>query len=99
MRLIDADALLDEFTEDCPQIPNDKVDVHAIGMYHQYQHDTYKIVNAPTVDAVEQKHGHWIYDYESNKFDCSICGLSMVRNSYVFCPWCGANMNEEVKIL
>lgn len=94
MRLIDADALLDVLAEECPQIPNDKVDIHAIGMYHQYQHDTYMIVNAPTIDAVEQKHGHWEL-INNDYIACSLCGERLTKNRFMpYCDNCGASMTK-----
>lgn len=94
MRLIDADKLLDVLADYCPQIPNDKVDIHAVGMYHQYQHDTYMIVNAPTIDAVEQKHGHFIQgEFISTLGMCSVCEHP-IDDGDRYCKWCGANMDE-----
>lgn len=67
--------------------------------------------NAPTVDAVEVKHGRWqgaemcdAYDLVgvhtwALKLKCSICGFTHkfieAHMSYAFCPSCGAKMEEE----
>lgn len=85
MRLIDADALL-----------KGKQD-------HTYI-STHLIWNAPTVDAEPIRHGKWEYDVKTAGFKCTECGhriWSMTSEiaSVKYCPYCGAKMNEELKIL
>ena len=55
---------------------------------------------APTVDAVEVVHGHWIPTTEVDEdvgemdyFKCSVCGMfSWFKTNY--CPHCSADMRE-----
>ena len=70
------------------------------------------IAYAPTVDAVEVKHGHWISAsqtkfeklfFPQRVFKCSVChnyldfdGVNAGRGSANYCPHCGAKMDEEV---
>ena len=66
------------------------------------------IAYAPTVDAVEVKHGHWIsvsqtkfekLFFPQRVFKCSVChnyldfdGVNAGRGSANYCPNCGAKM-------
>lgn len=63
---------------------------------------------APTVDAVEVKYGHW-QEYEDYCLDvyyaCSVCdGLfymtdgTPTENGYNFCPKCGARVDETIRV-
>ena len=56
----------------------------------------------PAVDAVEVRHGWWLFEeypdeYYSSK--CSLCGFETVEAAYLkgwnFCPNCGARMDGE----
>ena len=57
------------------------------------------IVNAPTVDDVEVKHGRWIFKHDPItdpkgyfiRIVCSECDLHTGQKSN-YCPNCGANM-------
>lgn len=92
MRLIDADVLKDgkfHSIEDWTPVEraswqwgwNDAIDA---------------IINsAPTVDPI--KHGHWKAWYHGDcnfTYSCSICGLGDSKESTLFCPNCGARMDE-----
>lgn len=56
------------------------------------------IEDASTAEVAEVKRGRWIYKDTWSVFECSRCGSTMVRNSYHYCPWCGALMvNEDGK--
>ena len=79
MRLIDADALINTLNKE-------KIEFNA--------DINYFILNAPTIDAEPVRHGHWIYFEQDNMFGCSKCARWMPRNNYLYCPWCGARMNE-----
>ena len=67
-----------------------------IGGFLQY------ILNLPTIDAVEVKHGEWIevHDWlqipqeESGTYRCSACGQVM-KYPWNYCPNCGAKMDGE----
>ena len=81
-RLIDADALIEEALTE--------------GAYGYV--DAFQIANAPTIDAVPVRHGHW--ETNSDRPDtliCSVCkcGFDMWKHDpHNFCPNCGAKMDE-----
>lgn len=50
------------------------------------------IAQIPAADVRENVRGRWIYEKDADMFNCSKCGGSMVRNTYFYCPWCGAQM-------
>lgn len=72
------------------------------------QHFHHIVLNAPSVDAVEQKHGHWIEELASQhgnaydgrtwtkykKYRCSYCGITNGNRRPDYCPHCGAKMDE-----
>ena len=82
MRLIDADALIEEaLTEGaCGYI------------------DALQIAIAPTVDAVPVRHGRWETNSDRpDSLICSICkcGFDMWKHDpHNYCPNCGAKMDE-----
>ena len=63
----------------------------------------------PTIDAVPVVHAHWVPQRPNNRtgkaytFVCSNCKKFAIRSrqasidelGYVFCPYCGAEMDEE----
>ena len=65
------------------------------------------ILRAPTVDAVEVMHGHWIEMERGHYFKCSRCrnpipykfgwkvynGVVFNKRYYNYCPNCGAKMD------
>lgn len=84
MRLIDGDALRDEFD------PDDKTDFDATGIRHY-------IASAPTIDAVPVVHGRWDFGRTFNHIDfyvCSECGAP-TQGKPPFCCNCGAKMDKE----
>lgn len=92
MRLIDADALIDFFS-------NIQVELGAYRI-------SFKAVNR-AIDAqptIEPKHGKWVYDM-NQYYKCTNCGhLTLMPDSgsvfvpdwdeYHFCPNCGADMRK-----
>lgn len=82
MRLIDADALIEEALTE--------------GAYGYV--DAKQITDAPIIDAVPVRHGHW--ETNSDRPDtliCSVCkcGFDMWKHDpHNFCPNCGAKMDE-----
>jgi DNA-directed RNA polymerase subunit RPC12/RpoP len=60
------------------------------------------LMQAPTADVVEVKHGEWIW-LEGNLYECSECpnktevDEKMNQPSYAYCPYCGAKMDGERK--
>lgn len=75
---------------------NDWYDYHyptASGETDKLHMDINKIVrNLPSVDAVEQKHGHWIEKGTTFYSYCSICGK--YGDDTPYCSYCGAKMDE-----
>ena len=63
----------------------------------------------PTIDAVPVVHAHWVPQHPNNRtgkayiFVCSNCKKFAIKSrqasidemGYVFCPYCGAEMDEE----
>ena len=83
-RLIDANALIEE--------------ANAEGAYGYV--DAFQIANAPTIDAVEVRHGYWIPAMHIGDccYRCSEC--QFLRDAYLldignYCPNCGARMDER----
>ena len=89
MRLIDADALIDFFSNIQEELGAERI--------------SFKSVNR-AIDAmptIEPKRGKWIpvkasiYPY-GNDVKCSVCGHRMGSSfGYNFCPMCGADMRKE----
>lgn len=82
MRLIDADALIPSYAVAYSMTNN---------RWHMYV-NIETINSAPTIDAVEVKHGHWI-DCDGYR-ECSRCGWLHAHNRLNYCPICGAKMDE-----
>ena len=59
------------------------------------------IREAPTIDAMPVRHGHWIHKFGYNgerHTICSSCGHDRCGHfSFSFCMDCGAKMDEEVE--
>lgn len=57
------------------------------------------LADAPTVDAMEVRHGRWIYKetcgLNTKKFHCSVCN-KIPKSLYpeTYCPNCGAKMAD-----
>ena len=56
------------------------------------------LINEPTADVVEVKHGEWIYkEIFGIEFpECSVCGTQFEDancEDYPYCPECGAKMD------
>lgn len=83
MRLVDADALIEEAC--------------AEGAYGYV--DAKQIADAPTADAVPVRHGHWETNSDRpDILICSVCkcGFDMWKHDpHNFCPNCGAKMDKE----
>ena len=82
MRLIDADALIEEALTE--------------GAYGYV--DAKQIADVPTIDAVPVRHGHWETNSDRpDTLICSVCkcGFDMWKHDpHNFCPSCGAKMDE-----
>lgn len=83
MRLIDADALIEEALTE--------------GAYGYV--DALQIAISPTVDAAPVRHGWWETNSDRpDTLICSVCkcGFDMWKHDpHNFCPHCGAKMDEE----
>ena len=79
-RLIDANALIEE--------------ANAEGAYGYV--DAFQIANAPTIDAVEVKHGRWVQQPLNGTYiwRCSKCE-TIGSPQWNYCPKCGAKTNER----
>ena len=83
MRLIDADALKPSYI-----VASTTTNTPC------YRYVSIEDINsAPTIDAVEVRHGRWILGGKVGwpKWTCSVCGGDG-RGDYKLCPWCGAKM-------
>lgn len=97
MRLIDADRIFDILLN-APYYDNADRDEMVLPT----------ILNAPTVDAVPVKHGHWasLSDCSNAGVYCSVCHKKVYKEDYApcnrknklrsnYCPNCGARMDEK----
>ena len=96
-RLIDANALTDEFLRHYTE-QEKKGNLSFVAC--EIKQGFADMVNeAPTVDAVEVVHGRWKFfgsTFYQDFYKCSVCGSSYDgRPNY--CPNCGAKMDGERK--
>ena len=101
-RLIDADALIAEVENNINTYWNEA----GGGYYLAEDALNESIRTAPTVDAVEVKHGRWI-DHLVRDWRCSECGEKIHKVRQVdgycyddmpnYCPKCGAKMDGDVE--
>lgn len=105
MRLIDADALIEDLQYDVELDARalDGSDIVGDREAIQFDKDCKQncvdlLRNAPTVDPV--KHGRWIDKYGDGDWHCSCCG-AIVENheqdyrNWYFCYHCGARMDGD----
>lgn len=85
MRLIDADAFIEELEADAEHIESSIARMMHYAIIKDIEH-------APTIDAVEVVHGHWI-DCDGYR-ECSKCGWLHAHQGLNYCPICGAKMDE-----
>lgn len=98
MRLIDADALMEECYEELKDnslwYDKDTSKDYADG------HDEGKRIMMAIIDqapTIEPKRGEWINvsgSWSPNE-KCSVCGEVVHEYNYNFCPYCGADMRER----
>lgn len=100
MRLIDADALLERYDlNNATKYGNKNKAQQANSYSTMFMYEIADMIDdAPTIDAVEQKHGHWI-EWAGSLEKCSVCGYEYIdriecRN---YCGNCGAKMCEVTK--
>lgn len=82
-------------------IMNDEMLLDTYGTADRWEETIAKINSMPSVDAVEQKHGHWELAYVMSDNDhrefCSNCHYLRFRNNsadWRYCPYCGSKMDE-----
>lgn len=104
MRLIDADALLEDIGEEPMNWTNSPEEIQE----HSDWKQTVAIINsALTIEAEPVRHGHWVIKkrhehYPSGKeYEEDFCSACNMRGSieYDYCPHCGAKMNEAFEWL
>ena len=99
MRLIDADVLIQEINEQCPDYKSNSVGC----IVKSALNDCLKIIRRqPTIEAVPVVHGKWIHIESSDTmtgraYECSNC-KKMRYGSFMppYCQMCGAKMDEKV---
>ncbi len=101
MRLIDADALIKKFKHAKKGVKLGPMDMYAKGTLAGLDYAIYLINNVTTVE--ERKHGHWIeHPTLFGTWVCSECGMTIYNfykadKLYMYCPKCGAQMDEVMK--
>lgn len=110
MRLIDADALINEIMTEWGCDPKffekDEDATVALAAFSDVR-TLERIAKAPTADAEPVKHGKWeranlsVYE-EDDSYICSVCGNIWMfidgtpkENNANYCPNCGAKMEVE----
>ena len=97
MRLIDADALMDELENEQPLNWTDSPGE----IQEQADWERFKgmVSVANTIEAEPVRHGRWVHAktyYESDECNCSLCGQLMttkIGKRMNYCPNCGAKMD------
>jgi predicted RNA-binding Zn-ribbon protein involved in translation (DUF1610 family) len=104
MRLIDADELL---------VTNDLADKNKYGRGRHLNRDAMNTMmlyefkgmvdDAPTADAKIIRHAYWETPTKTSAHmtRCSHCknsvGVVSPNSNYLYCPWCGAKMDERTE--
>lgn len=82
--------------------------IDALGYVHPLDYNALAVRNRikalPSAQP-ERKKGRWININDSEKYQCSECGVTMwfpksldiTPDTYIFCPHCGAEMTEGKK--
>ena len=103
VRLIDANALLQEVDSLTTLIGNPKFDTkrywHTTGFNGGIVAAKRSVKDAPTVDAVEVVHARWVKN-GWNDYSCSACNCQLIghgASGWNYCPNCGAKMDGERK--
>lgn len=93
MRLIDADALMEDINESLSEMTGIGIAVGGDWLWAKLND---AIEHAPTIEP-ERKMGHWIKTYRNGFGNligyCNQCGRSASVDNY--CPNCGAKMEED----
>lgn len=85
MRLIDADALIENIVETAKDLRT--LSTKTIGE---------AIHKTPIIDAEPVRHGKWISQGDCGVTECSCCGWNIEECvGWNYCPYCGAKMGVE----
>lgn len=100
MRLIDADALIEEINERIEAAikwgvnaiaDGDKeIKLRAEQAVATFCEASLTAKKMPTIDPV--KHGRWVM--QGTAYGCSLCGEGVIHPFHNYCPNCGARMDE-----
>lgn len=95
MRLIDADALIEQFNEKC-DMATVLVDEKTAERFYTFCILADAVEDAPTIDTEPVRHGHWVlHTYEGFPlYYCSMCDNPRPHKRDNYCPKCGAKMDE-----
>ena len=95
MRLIDADALLDDLKSSAKdareweeETQDEEIKIRDEQTFGTFVECALRVKNAPTIEAEPVRHGRW----ECGGF-CSECGIDNEERKTDFCPNCGARMD------
>lgn len=104
MRLIDADALINDILTDYGCDPKYIADETIDGLKPYTDNLILERIGLqPTIDAVPVVHGYNLREDTPSLFECSICGWSCNdtyygdTDTYNYCPNCGARMDGKEK--
>ena len=112
MRLIDAEDIKDYWVEsECSKEEFIKENLPDDADYSEYSDFFDKVLQAfknvvdtsTTIDAEPIVHGHWIWNEDLHRYECSVChgecATSFTENPLFkpFCGECGAKMDEETE--
>lgn len=50
----------------------------------------------PCADVQPVRYGKWMYCSIEGMFHCTRCDAAAVRNSFAYCPYCGAKMTDDL---
>ena len=96
MRLIDADALIEDLRKDRESVYSHVFGHVACDSAEELAVDLEQTINnQPTIDSVPVVHGEWEFDISGvGHYYCSVCGgRGDFYGKYNFCPNCGAKMD------
>lgn len=95
MRLIDADALIEQLNPEYLETRKliEQGETHLDNLAEGYT-EIYRLIKAaPTIDAAPVRHGQWIYGTCGCYKLCSSCD-NLSDFYFDYCPNCGAKMDE-----
>lgn len=99
-KYIDQDKLVNRLKEYCTALVKERWFDDYV---HGYSAAISDIMDEPTADVQEVKHGHWVEMVRIRKgrsvrlvhWQCSLCECFLGTNTANYCPNCGAIMDEE----